>query len=184
MSGPPRLSDGRIVVRSLEEKDFDAYLAAFAEGDSLLNLLGYEQAPDVQAATRWLAHNWYDPPELEVWEFAIADAASDAFLGTIMFHSLHWKHRRAEIGAWIAEHARDRGAGSAAFRLVLDWAFVDLGLERIEITALPENENVPHIAKAFGFTFEGTMRQRNFERGRRVDLLLWSLLRDERTKGG
>jgi RimJ/RimL family protein N-acetyltransferase len=50
----------------------------------------------------------------------------------------------------------------------------------MELTALPENEAVPRIADAFGYGFEGTMRGRNFERGRRVDLLLWGLLRDER----
>jgi ribosomal-protein-serine acetyltransferase len=35
------------------------------------------------------------------------------------------------------------------------------------------------IAERFGFTFEGTLRKRNFERGQRVDLLIWGLLRDE-----
>ena len=176
----PRLTDGRVVVRALEEKDLERYLGAFAEGESLLTLVGFEEPPDREAAERWFAENWVEPPELRVWEFAIADAETDEFLGTMMFHSLHWRHKRAEIGAWIAEDARDRGVGKAAFQLLLDWAFDDLGLERIEITALPENENVPHIVESFGFTYEGTMRKRNFERGRRVDLLLWGLLKDER----
>jgi [ribosomal protein S5]-alanine N-acetyltransferase len=64
--------------------------------------------------------------------------------------------------------------------LVLDWAFGELALERMELTALPENTAVPGLAAKFGYVFEGTMRSRNFERGRRVDLLLWGLLRDER----
>ena len=176
----PRLSDGRVVVRALEEKDVESYLAAFAEGEPLLNLLGFEDVPDRERVERSFASNWVEPPELQAWEFAVADAETDAFLGTLMFHSLHWRHKRGEIGAWVAGHARGRGVGKAAFLLLLDWAFDDLGLERIEITALPENETVPHIAEAFGFTYEGTMRKRNFERGRRVDLRLWGLLRDER----
>jgi len=85
-------------------------------------------AADREAAERWFAENWVEPPELRVWEFAIADAETDEFLGTMMFHSLHWRHKRAEIGAWIAEDARDRGVGKAAFQLLLDWAFDDLGL--------------------------------------------------------
>lgn len=177
---PPRLTDGRVVVRALEEKDVDAYLAAFEEGASLLNLLGYEEAPSREDAERWLAANWVEPPELRSWEFAIADGATDAFLGALMFHSLAWRHRRGEIGIWLAREKRGRGNGKAAFKLLLDWAFDDLGLERIEITALPENEVMPRIAESLGFTFEGTMRRRNLERGRRVDLLLWGLLRDER----
>jgi RimJ/RimL family protein N-acetyltransferase len=97
-----------------------------------------------------------------------------------MLHSVDWKNERAEVGSWIAAHARDQGVGSAALRLLVDWAFDEVGLERIEMTALPENENVPHIAEKFGFTYEGCLRKRNFERGRRVDLLIWGLLKDER----
>jgi RimJ/RimL family protein N-acetyltransferase len=181
----PRLTDGHIVVRGLEEKDIEAYLATFVdEGEPLLNLCGFEEAPTREKVERWLVGNWVNPPDFRSWEFAIADSASDAFLGTIMLHSCDWSNKRAEVGAWVAEQARDQGAGSAALALLLDWAFGDLALERLEMTALPENENVPHIAEKFGFTYEGTMRQRNFERGRRVDLLLWGLLRDERRRPG
>jgi hypothetical protein len=35
------------------------------------------------------------------------------------------------------------------------------------------------IAAKFGFTYEGTLRKRNLERGRRVDLLIWGLLKEE-----
>jgi ribosomal-protein-serine acetyltransferase len=113
------------------------------------------------------------------WEFVVADAGTNVFLGAIMLHSCDWKNRRAEIGVWIAASARGRGIASAAFALLLDWAFDEAGLERIEMTALPENVAIPHIAKKFGFTYEGTLRKRNFERGRRVDLLIWGLLREE-----
>jgi RimJ/RimL family protein N-acetyltransferase len=181
----PRFADGRVVVRVLEEKDVEPYMRAFVdEGESLLNLCGYEEAPTRERVERGLEVNWVDPPDFRAWEFVIADATTDAFLGAIILHSIDWWNKRAEIGAWLAEHARDRGVGQAAFQMMLDWAFDDLGMERIEVTALPENENVPHIVEAFGFVYEGTMRKRNFERGRRVDLLLWGLLKDERRPRG
>lgn len=145
----------------------------------LLDLVGYEERPEGERIERWLGDRWVDPPELTQWEFAVVDAASDAFVGTIMIHSCDWRHRRAEVGSWIAAEARDRGYATAALTLLLEWAFTELGLERIEMTALPKNAPVPHIAETFGFTFEGTLRKRNFERGRRVDLLIWGLLRDE-----
>ena len=174
----PRLDDGRVVVRTLQESDIEAYLLAFDEGESLLNLIGYEAAPSRERVERWLGENWIGRPEW-AWEFVVADRKSDAFLGSIMLHSLDPKNKRAEVGFWIQANARGRGVGSAALRLMLDWGFSDLGLERIEMTALPENENVPHIAEKFGFTYEGRLRKRNHERGRRVDLLIWGLLKDE-----
>lgn len=175
----PRLTDGRVVVRTLQEEDVDQYILAFDEGETLLSLVGYEDVPSRERVERWLGSKWVDPPELREWEFVVADARSDGFLGTIMLHSLDWKNKRGEVGSWIASSARDQGVGSAAYALFLDWALGDLGLERIEITALPENENVPHLAEKFGFTYEGCLRKRNYERGRRVDLYIWGLLKDD-----
>jgi hypothetical protein len=91
-----------------------------------------------------------DPPELRAYEFAIADAGDDSFLGTLMLHSCDWRHRRAEVGFWVVPWARGRGVVSAALGLALDWAFGDLGLERIEMTALPDNDVVPRVAERFG----------------------------------
>ena len=177
--GVPTFTDGRVVVRALEEQDIESYIAAFAGDDSLLNLIGWEDVPSRERVERWLAEHW-DPPPMREWEFVVADAETDAFLGAIMLHSCDWKNQRAEVGFWLAADARGRGIGSAALDLVLDWAFGVLGLDRIEMTALPENEDVPRIAKKFGFAYEGCLRKRNYERGRRVDLLIWGLLRDDR----
>jgi RimJ/RimL family protein N-acetyltransferase len=177
--GAPQLTGERVRVRGLRDSDIAAYLAGFDEGEGLLNLLGYEERPTRDRVERWLDERWVDPPEMRAWEFVVADAISDDFLGTMMIHSCDWKNRRAEIGAWVRASARDEGIASAAFTLLLNWAFDEAKLERIEITALPENVSIPHIAEKFGFTYEGTLRKRNLERGRRVDLLIWGLLREE-----
>jgi RimJ/RimL family protein N-acetyltransferase len=169
-----------VTVRRLREADVEPYVTAFTDDPELANLLGLEADAEPANVLRWLNVTWVGPPELRTWEFGIADAETDAFLGTIMLHSCDWKNRRAETGFWLTPQARGRGVLTRALALVLDWAFGELALERMELTALPENEAVPRIAEKFGYVFEGTMRKRNFERGRRVDLLLWGLLRDER----
>ena len=176
----PTLTDGVVTVRALSPADVAPYVAAFQDDAELANLLGYEHDPDAAHVQRWLDATWTAPPKLRQWEFAIADTSDDTFLGTLMLHSYDSKNRRAETGFWIVPGARGRGVLTRALRLVLDWAFDELLLERMELTALPENAAVPRIAARFGYRFEGTMRGRNLERGRRVDLLLWGLLRDER----
>jgi ribosomal-protein-alanine N-acetyltransferase len=174
------LDDGVVRVRRLGEADIEPYVAAFRDDPGLANLLGFEQDADPAEVRRWLSSAWTGPPELRTWEFAIADARDDRFLGTLMLHSCDWKNRRAETGFWLVPAARGGGVMTRALDLVLDWAFGELALERMELTALPENTAVPRLAAKFGYVFEGTMRGRNFERGRRVDLLLWGLLREER----
>lgn len=176
----PTLTDGRVTLRAGRDEDVAPYAAAFRDDPQLAELNGEDEHPSEDAVRDRVARPWVDPPELRAFEFTIADAAGDDFLGALMIHSVHPRHRRAEIGAWVVPAARRRGVGSAAFTLALDWAFGDLGLERIEITALPENEIVAGLAARFGFTREGLLRKRNLERGRRVDLVIWGLLATDR----
>jgi ribosomal-protein-serine acetyltransferase len=112
-------------------------------------------------------------------ELAIADPVSDALSGSLILHSFDWPHQRAEIGFWVISSARGRGLGSRAVGLALDWAFRDLDLLRVEMTTTPDNSAVPALAQRLGFTREGTLRSRNIERGQRVDILWFGILREE-----
>jgi RimJ/RimL family protein N-acetyltransferase len=178
------LADGVVRLRPLDERDLAAYVQSFRDDPQLGALLGLDADPTVEHLRGRLDRPWVDPPELRAHEWVIAETNSDAFAGSILLHSCDWKNRRAEVGYWIAPRARRRGLLAAALRLVLDWAFDDAGIERMEMTALPGNEAVVGIAERFGFVYEGTMRARNLERGVRVDLLMWGLLAGERRAHG
>jgi RimJ/RimL family protein N-acetyltransferase len=47
------------------------------------------------------------------------------------------------------------------------------------MTTIPENQIVPALARRLGFRQEGILRRRNVERGRRVDIVWFGLLREE-----
>ena len=94
-----------------------------------------------------------------------------------MLHTLAWRHKRAEIGYWLVPSARGRGVGRTAVSLLVEWAFDELGLERVEITTTPDNGPARALAGSLGFSEEGVMIARNLERGRRVDVILLARLR-------
>ncbi len=71
------------------------------------------------------------------------------------------------------------GVGAAAVTLALSWGFRDYDLLRMEMTTTPENPAVPALASRLGFTREGVLRARNIERGRRVDIIWFGLLRED-----
>lgn len=112
-------------------------------------------------------------------ELVIADARTDAFLGAVNLFALDWHSRRGEVGIWLSHRARGQGLGSAALVLMLDWVFDSLELERVEMTTIPDNEQLPRLAVRLGFVREGVLRARNLERGRRVDIIFYGLLRSE-----
>ena len=180
----PTPAGEQVRLRPLEEGDVRSYVRAFTDDPQLGVWLGVEDDPSEERVRSFLARPWVDPPDLRAYEWAIADAASDLFLGALMIHSCEWRHRRAEIGFWVVPAERGRGVLAAALRLFLEWSFGEAGLQRIEMTGLPGNEPLVRVANRLGFVFEGISRGRNLERGSRVDELRWGLLAGDRPAPG
>lgn len=180
ISLPERLGDGTVALRAMKLQDAGAYAAAFRDDPGLGRLLGIEADPD-EASMRERIERQSEPAGDDVTfiRFAIADAVTDAFWGEVLVHSLHDQHRRGEVGFWVVPGQRGRGVGSRAVTLVVSWLFEALDLLRVEMTTTPENEVVPALARRLGFTQEGVLRCRNVERGRRVDIVWFGLLREE-----
>jgi len=151
---------------------------AFAEDPHLAVDWGIVEEIDEPVAYKWLSDHerlWEDG---EGRHFAVV-SGDDEFLGGINFHSIRPEHNRAEIGFWLAPWARGRGIGSAAVRTACEWGFQQWGLVRIEMTTLPDNEGSLALAEKIGFTREGLLRSRNFERGNQVDIVMLGVLRGE-----
>jgi RimJ/RimL family protein N-acetyltransferase len=88
--------------------------------------------------------------------FAIADAATDQWLGNIGLKPLDVRGA-GEIGYLLAPWARGRGVASAAARALAEWAFAH-GVHRVELVANVENVASQRVAMAAGFQREGVQR--------------------------
>ncbi len=176
---PDRLDDGEVALRPMRASDATPAAAAFRADPQLGVFLGLEEDPD---EARMRSRIEAAPGEAEEGTsvlLAVADAATDAFMGEVLLYMFAWKHQRCEIGFWLAEPYRRRGAGVRAVALALDWVFRTLDIARVEMNTTPDNPAVPSLAAGLGFTREGTLRARNLERGRRVDVVWFGLLRQE-----
>ena len=96
--------------------------------------------------------------------FAVIEQATGELLGSIGFVGLP-EDGVVEVGYWISPGARGRGAATAATRVICDWAFDELHFHRVEWQAYVGNEGSRRVAQRCGFTFEGTLRERGFQRG-------------------
>ncbi len=176
---PQTLTEGAVVLRRLRADDAEAYVAAFSDDPELGRLLGMEADPDA-AGIRERAERLPDlASDGKLVELAVSEEGGDAFLGSMMLHSFDAKHRRCEVGYWLVPAARGHGLGSRAVSLAVAWAFDALDLLRGEMTTTPDNEAVLALAQRLGFAHEGVLRKRNVERGRRVDVVWFGVLREE-----
>jgi RimJ/RimL family protein N-acetyltransferase len=177
---PPGLRNGQLVLRLVRDGDLPAYAAAFTDDPDLGRLLGSENDPTEESLRGRLERVPSLLADGRMIELAIADAATDDLLGSVTVHSFDWHSGRAEVGFFVVPAARGRGVCTCAVQLVVAWLFDDVGLDRIEMTTTPDNPAVPAIAARLGFAREGVMRSRNLERGERVDVVMFGLVRGDR----
>lgn len=84
--------------------------------------------------------------------FAIADE-SDEYLGTISLKDIDLENRCAEYAISTRKKAHGTGAAMQATRLVLQYAFEELGLERVYLNVLAENGRANAFYRKSGFRF-------------------------------
>jgi RimJ/RimL family protein N-acetyltransferase len=176
---PERLTDGVVALRPPRADDAGPYAAAFRDDRDLGRLVGAERDPDEAEALEGIEGSREYAAQGNGALLSIADASSDEFLGLVILHSFAWQHRRGEVGFWLIPRARRRGLGARSVGLAVSWAFGALDLLRVEMTTTPDNAAVAALAVRLGFTREGVLRQRNVERGQRVDVVWFGVLREE-----
>jgi len=111
--------------------------------------------------------------------FAVVAAPDGDLLGSISLMRLDWRHRRGEVGYWLAVQARGRGHATRAVRLICRWGFSSLGLERIDLLAATGNGASQRVAERNGFTREAVLR--SYMRGKdgQQDMVAFGLLASE-----
>lgn len=91
---------------------------------------------------------------------------------------------RGEIGYDLGREYWGFGYMSEAMRMLLSYGYQTIGLNRIEALVDPRNSASRRLLQSFEFTEEGLLRQYQKTEDGFVDLLIFSLLRQEYYAGG
>ena len=123
------------------------------------------------------AQEWRDD---EGYSFLAFDRQSDTMVGGLGLSNVRrGVAQMGTLGYWAGKPYARRGYISAATRLVLDFAFGQLGLHRVEAACLPTNEASRGLLEKVGFTHEGYARGYLRIDGAWRDHVLYAVLREE-----
>jgi [ribosomal protein S5]-alanine N-acetyltransferase len=87
----------------------------------------------------------------QVSSFAIVATESGQLVGNIALALDKQDLTTGEVMYWLAAAGRGRGLASQAVQLVCQWAFVELGLERITLQTYAGNTRSQRVAESAGF---------------------------------
>jgi RimJ/RimL family protein N-acetyltransferase len=145
-----------------------------------------------------LLQAWQNDPEVAYWmdyrmSFSLRDVEEDQertrheghpfgitldgrLIGKCGLNQFRWESRVCALYVYVGEKdVWGQGLGRDAVMALLCVAFGTLGMERVELSLLAENERARRVYEACGFTLEGRLKGRSYREGRWHDTAVMSV---------
>lgn len=123
---------------------------------------------------------WYESHIGEDTRYDAVIEADGVPVGTIGLLSIDRKNRKGEYYIAMGEtDYRGRGVATEASRLIMEYGFKTLGLNRIYLFTEVGNVAAQKLFERLGFVKEGVIRQDIISRGKYVDRFVYGFLRED-----
>ncbi|MBW6480828.1 MAG: GNAT family N-acetyltransferase [Bacteroidales bacterium] len=131
------------------------------------------------ADTEAFVESVMDTPE-ENREYVFVIRYDGEFAGIIGFKDTDKINRKTEIGYWLSEHFQKKGIITLSVKQLLQLAFEELNINRVQIRCAVGNKSSSNIPRRLGFKQEGIEREGELlNNGEFADLEIFSMLKSE-----
>ncbi|MGH7721887.1 MAG: GNAT family N-acetyltransferase [Candidatus Dormibacteria bacterium] len=167
---------GRLVrLRARRPEDAPAIADILASPQVVANLAQWAQGPySLEKARAWVAA---ESPDEVLWAIECLD--DHAFIGATGLHGLDHRNRRCTWGIWIGPPQRwGRGYGTEACMLAVEYAFLHLAMEKVNLDVYAGNDRARRSYEKAGFVSEGIKRRHYWRDGELIDVERMAVFRD------
>lgn len=171
----PVLMGRRVLLREPREGDA-APIFEHTSDPEVTRFLSFDPPRVIEETELFIARARESRLHDREYAFVIANLATDEPLGVIALRHMDLMTSTAQIGTWVARRHWGTGVNSEAKGLLLDYAFDELGLHRIEARIPSSNERSLRAFEKLGAVCEGTLRESFVKDGRHEDTHLYAIL--------
>ena len=176
--GESLLRGPRVRLRPLEREDLARYQELFSEPEINLHYGGLGVPESLARLQRR-----YDAGEFDITDrfLQLVIEAEGKLIGALVLRNEeNLPSRSATFGIIIGDPAYlDRGYGTEASRLLLDYAFAVLGYHKVNLDLFEYNARAQAMYEKLGFVQEGRRRENHWSRGRFWDDILMGVTAEE-----
>jgi [ribosomal protein S5]-alanine N-acetyltransferase len=179
--GTPQLETKRLILRKLTLDDADD-IFEYASDDEVTQYMIWDTHKSIEDARGFISFVLGRYERDEAGEWGICLKGTGKLIGAIGFPWCDTKNRRAEIGYVLSKSYWGQGIMPEVVGRVLQFAFEEMGLNRIECCHFLPNEKSGRVMQKAGMSFEGVARERIVAKGRYWDIKQYAILRSEYKK--
>ena len=173
-----RLTGERIVLREFRQEDISGIRSWVNDADAVRYMGGAFMRPQTWEESESYLSNILNGGAGGV-NLVIAEKSGKRYLGQCALTRVDQTARHAELAIVMAPDSAGRGYGREAVRLLLDYGFRQMNLNRVYLRVYAENERAVRCYQACGFREEGRQREQVYFDGHYGDVLEMGILRRE-----
>lgn len=178
------LQDDRVLLRPLRADDLE-HLAHFGIEEPEIWRFSLVRASGEGGMQRYMDIALKGRAELREYPFIVFDKQTQQYAGSTRFYDIQLSNQTLQLGyTWYGKDFQGTGLNRHCKFLLLQFAFDETGMLRVEFRADKNNARSIAAMKAIGCTEEGILRQNvpNPDGGRRDSIIL-SILKSEWENG-
>ncbi len=178
------LENERVVLRPLELNDYENLLH-FSLTEPEIWKFSLVQAIGEEGLRNYLKLAVEARTTEKEYPFIVFDKKTNQYAGSTRFYDIQLSNKCLQLGfTWYGKNFQGTGLNKNCKYLLLQFAFEEMGMERVEFRA--DNDNKKSIAamKSIGCSVEGVLRSNGFKPdGNRRDSIVLSILKTEWESG-
>jgi len=174
----PTLEINRLVLREITTNDLEDIFEIFSCADVVRYYdcdayENFQQAAD--QIQRWSANLSND---ISI-RWGITESGTSKIIGTCGFNFWNKQYASSPVGYDLLPKHWNKGIITEALRVVLQFGFGEMKLNRIQAITFPHNLASARVLEKLALQREGTLREWGYFKGRFQDVYCYSLLRRE-----
>ena len=174
-----QLQNNRVLLRPLQESDFELLLP-FAENEPELWNYSLVPANGAENLKKYIALALEDKKLGKSYPFLVIDKQSNEIAGSTRFYDFQQNHQTVQLGyTWYGKKFQGTGLNKNCKFLLLEFAFENWNLERVEFRADFQNKKSIAAMKSIGCVEEGILRSNCKSATGRRDSIVLSILKNE-----
>lgn len=177
--GTKYLDTERLVLRQFTCEDIEPSYNNWTSDEKVVQYLTWPVHESVEV-TKMVIGNWinhYSEPNFYQWAIVLKE--TNEVIGTISAVGMDEKVDMVRIGYCIGSKWWRNGYVSEAFARIISYFFEEVGVKRLEARHDPFNGASGRVMEKCGLSYEGTLRQADYNNMGIVDACIYSILATE-----